>query len=77
MVFPHSERLSGESSEDSVCGVLSDCSGPSHEEIELNAKSRDDIPALLIGLQAIYTSEAARTERMGILDKHILPARGF
>ena len=47
------------------------------EEIELDTKSCDDIPALLIGLQAIYTSEAARTERMGILDKHILPARGF
>ena len=47
------------------------------EEIELNAKSRDDIPTLLIGFQAIYTSEAAQTERMGILDKHILPARGF
>ena len=30
--------------------------------IKLDAKSRDGIPALLIGLQAIYMNEEARTE---------------
>ena len=30
--------------------------------IELDAKSRDDIPAILIGLQAVYLDEETRTE---------------
>ena len=30
------------------------------EDIELDVKSRDDIPAILIGLQAIYKDEATR-----------------
>ena len=45
------------------------------EEIKLNAKSRDDTPALLIGLQAIYMDEAARAELFALLDEHILPDR--
>ena len=30
------------------------------EDIELDIKSRDDIPVLLIGLQHLYTQEALR-----------------
>ena len=45
------------------------------EDIKLNAKSRDDTPALLIGLQAIYKDEALRNELFTLLDKHILPDR--
>ena len=42
------------------------------EEIDLDRKSRDDIPALLIGLQEIYMNEATRTELSCLLDEHIL-----
>ena len=45
------------------------------EDIKLDAKSRDDIPALLIGLQAIYRSKATREELFRLLDEHILPDR--
>ena len=45
------------------------------EEIKLNAKSRDDTTALLIGLQAIYKDEATRAELFSLLDEHILPDR--
>ena len=45
------------------------------EEIKLNAKSRDDTPALLIGLQAIYKDEATRAELFSLLDAHVLPDR--
>ena len=31
--------------------------------IELDATSRDDIPAILIGLQAVWADEATRAER--------------
>ena len=41
--------------------------------IELDAKSRDDIPALLIGLQAIYLDEKTRTELFRLLEAHVLP----
>ena len=43
--------------------------------IELDAKSRDDIPVLLIGLQAIYLDEATRRELFRLLEAHILPGR--
>ena len=43
--------------------------------IELDPKSRDDIPAILIGLQAIWNDEAAREELFRLLDAHILPDR--
>ena len=43
--------------------------------IELDAKSRDDIPAQLIGLQAIYMNEETRTELFRLLDAHVLPGR--
>lgn len=45
------------------------------EDIRLDAKFREDIQALLIGLQAIYTKEATRTELFRLLDAHILPGR--
>ena len=32
-------------------------------DIELDAESRDDIPAILIGLQAIYRNEAVAHRR--------------
>ena len=41
--------------------------------IELDMKSRDDIPAILIGLQAIWNDEAARAELFRLLNVHILP----
>ena len=43
--------------------------------IELDAKSRDDIPVLLIGLQAVYLDEGTRTELFRLLEAHILPGR--
>lgn len=41
--------------------------------IKLNAKSRDDIPAILIGLQAIWNDKAAREELFRLLDARVLP----
>ena len=43
--------------------------------IELDADSRDDIPALLIGIQAIYLDEATRTKLFRLLEAHVLPGR--
>ena len=43
--------------------------------IKLDAKSRDDVPALQIGLQAICMNEETRTEWFRLLDAHILPGR--
>ena len=72
---------SSESLEDSACGVSSNCIGRLGsvliEEIGLDAKSHDDIPALLIGLQTIYTNDATRTELFCLLDEHITLARGL
>ena len=45
------------------------------KETELDAKSRGDIPALPVGLQAIYKNEAPRTELFRLLDERILPGR--
>ena len=45
------------------------------EDIELDVKSRDDIPAILIGLQAIYKDESTREELFRLLDEHVLPDR--
>ena len=41
--------------------------------IELDAKSRDEIPAVLIGLQPIWNDGAAREELFRPLDARILP----
>ena len=43
------------------------------EDIKLDAKSRDDIPALLRGLQHIYKNEETREELFALLDAHIRP----
>ena len=75
------QEHSSESLEDSACGVSSNCSGPLMsvfiEEVELDTKSRDNIPALLIGLQAVYTSEETWAGLFDLLDEHILPVRGL
>ena len=42
-------------------------------DIELDAKSRDDIPAVLIGLQAIWGNGETRDELLRLLDERILP----
>ena len=43
--------------------------------VELDANSRDGIPALLIGLQAIYGDEETRTELFRFPEAGILPGR--
>ena len=43
------------------------------EDIELDLKSRDDIPALLLGLQHLYADEHFRARLFALLDEHILP----
>ncbi len=43
------------------------------EEIRLDAKSRDDIPALLIGLQHLYSDAKFRERLFALLDRYILP----
>ena len=44
------------------------------EDIELDIKSRDDIPAILIGLQYWYSQEALRDRILALKDECILPA---
>ena len=43
------------------------------EDIPLDLKSRDDIPALLLGLQDLYSDETFRPRLFALLDEHILP----
>ena len=43
------------------------------EDIELDIKSRDDIPAILIGLQYLYSQKALRDRLFALMDKYILP----
>ena len=43
------------------------------EEIWINPKSRDDIPAVLKGLQHIWCEEELRERLFALLDEHILP----
>ncbi len=43
------------------------------EDIRLDAKSRDDIPALLIGLQHLYSDAKFRERLFALLDQYILP----
>ena len=43
------------------------------EKIWINPKSRDDIPAVLKGLQHIWCDEALRERLFALLDEHILP----
>ena len=43
------------------------------EAIELNPKSRDDIPALLLGLQYLYANEETRRRLFTLLEEALLP----
>jgi len=43
------------------------------EDIEPNPKSRDDIPALPIGLQYLHSQEAFRDRLFALMDAHLLP----
>jgi hypothetical protein len=43
------------------------------EDIELDLKSRDDIPALLLGLQHLYADGHFRSRLFALLEEHILP----
>ncbi|MCY4274911.1 MAG: hypothetical protein OXE41_05900 [Gammaproteobacteria bacterium] len=45
------------------------------EDIALNPKSRDDIPALLMGLQHLYRDKGIRKALFDLLDQHILPVK--
>ena len=43
------------------------------EKIWINPKSRDDIPAVLKGLQHIWSDEELRARLFALLDEHVLP----
>ena len=43
------------------------------EDIKLDPKSRDDIPALLLGLQHLYGDAAFRSRLFALMDEYILP----
>ena len=43
------------------------------EDIEFDIKSRDDIVAILSGLQLLYSQEAERDRLFALLDEHLLP----
>ena len=43
------------------------------EDIKLNHKSRDDIPAVLLGLQHLYSHKQTRDKLFSLLEEHILP----
>ena len=43
------------------------------EDIKLDHKSRDDIPAVLLGLQHLYSHEETRKKIFSLLEEHILP----
>ena len=46
------------------------------EDIELDIKCRDDFPALLIGLQHLYSQEALHVRILAIMDECIVyPSR--
>ena len=43
------------------------------EDIELDMKSRDDIPALLMGLRFLYSDETFRVRLFALMDEYMLP----
>ena len=43
------------------------------EDIKLNLKSRDGVPALLIGLQYLYSQKALHNRLFAIMDECIFP----
>ena len=42
-------------------------------DIDLDLKSRDDIPAILLGLQHLYSNQETRTALFALLEEHIGP----
>ena len=44
------------------------------DTIEIGPKSRDDVPAIMLGLQALYVDEARREALFQLLEKHVSPA---
>ncbi len=48
---------------------------PDIRRIRLNVKSRDDIPAILIGLQDPCSDEGTRKRLFGLPDRMVLPGR--
>ena len=44
------------------------------EDIKLDHKYRDDIPAVLLGLQHLYSHEETREKLFSLLEEHILRA---
>lgn len=47
--------------------------GTAIEDIRFNLKSRDDIPAILIGLQHIYTNPQTREKLFSLFEEKFLP----
>ena len=47
--------------------------GTAIEDIRFNLKSRDDVPAILIGLQHIYTNPQTREKLFSLLEEKFLP----
>ena len=43
------------------------------DRIQIDPKSRDDIPAVLKGLQHVWCDKALRTRLFALLDEHVLP----
>ena len=43
------------------------------EDIKINLKSRDDIPALLLGLQAIHGADDTRERLFALLEHKVAP----
>ena len=43
------------------------------EDIKLDLKSRDDVPALLFGLQYLYSQKALRDRLFAIMNEYIRP----
>ncbi len=48
---------------------------PDIRRIRLNVKSRDDIPAILIGLQDLYSDEGTRKRLFRLPGRMVLPGR--
>ena len=46
------------------------------KNIDLDLKSRGDIPALLIGLQHLYSDEDFRERLFALIEEHSAPALG-
>ena len=46
------------------------------ENVKIRTKSRDDIPAMLVGLQEIYVNKATRAGLVGLLETKVAPLVG-